>query len=134
VPFCLDIHDRHMQFMGVSHDNAMTPPSESLRTTPISPPNTKSTPRTSASLQSVTANFIGGKELTLVNEEVVVVVVSCGDTRTQNWVLATLRPFWTVTIIAGAGQNSKPPRSVWLSLRRQLLSSDEGKGNSWCRF
>jgi len=23
---------------------------------------------------------------------------------------------------------------VWLKLRRQLLSSKEGKGNSWCRF
>jgi len=32
-----------------------------------------------------------------------------GDTRTQNWVLATRRPFWTVATIAEAVQNSDTP-------------------------
>ena len=35
-------------------------------------------------------------------EEVVVVVV-CGDARSQNWVPATVRPFWTVVTIAEVG-------------------------------
>ena len=45
--------------------------------------------------------------------------------------------FWTVVTIAEAAQNSNPlaqSSSVWLMLRRQLLSSEEGKGNSGCRF
>jgi len=43
----------------------------------------------------------------------------CGDTRTQNWVLETTRPFWTVATIAELDQNSDPlaqSGSVWLSL------------------
>ena len=43
---------------------------------------------------------------------VVVVVVVCGDTRTQNWGLATPRPFWTVATIAEVGQNSDPLLSL----------------------
>jgi len=55
--------------------------------------------------------------------------------RIPNWVLATLRPLGTVATIAKAAQNSDPVAqsgSVWLSLKRQLFSSEEGKGNSWC--
>lgn len=89
-------------------------------------------------MQNLSLSFLSeGKRRKVFKEVVVVVVVVVVIRGPQNRVLATPQPFWAVATVAEAGQNSDPLAQsglVWLSLRLQLLSSEKGKGNSWCRF